>query len=282
MSAAPEPDLLATQRWLQRALLAQDGPGPEINSLLTGSAALTPRQRFAVLRRNHQRRLAARMRELHPALIQLLGREVFDAFVLDHVKANPARSHRLSRFDAEFVDHLARTRPDAQLPPERRDPTVDMVLDLARFERLYNQVLDGPGREDDLPATELADLPEEDWPSARLGPAPCLRLFRAGFTVHEYLAAVRQGGGQVPPRARPVFLALTRHGLQVRVHELTADAHRVLTSLLRRAPLGEALRDVDRDLARTWLRDWGEHGFLVAAAGDPAPRPRAVAVSESS
>ncbi|MCP2261183.1 putative DNA-binding domain-containing protein [Streptoalloteichus tenebrarius] len=279
---AGEPDLLAAQRRLQRALLDARDPGPEIGWLVTGSSALSPAQRFAVFRRTHRRRLFTRMRELHPALIQLLGREVFDAFVVDHVRANPARSYRLSRFDAEFVDHLARTRPDAHLPRERRDPTVEMVIDLARFERLHNEVLDGPGTENDVPARGLVDLPEEDWATTRATPAPGLRLFHAGFTVHEYLTAVRQGGGHVPPRARPVFLALTRRDLLVRVHELTAEAHRVLTALLHRVVLAEALRDVDRDLARAWLRDWVDQGFLVTPAPGPVAGARRVAVPEPS
>ncbi|MEU5420716.1 DNA-binding domain-containing protein [Streptomyces sp. NPDC020799] len=176
-------DLATIQQWMQNALLGPyDAEAGTAREMFTASRRLTAEQRFHIYHRGYRLRLLNCMRGLHPGMLHLLGRELFDRFALDYLDAHPSRSPSLARLDDGFADHLERTRPDAGAPEE----WVDLLVDLARFERLFTDVLDAP--EDD--------------------PAP--RPFRARSSVHDYLAAVRRGEDPPLPEPHPTSVLLTR------------------------------------------------------------------------
>jgi hypothetical protein len=198
---AEELDLAALQRWMQRAILASDGPDDAVDQLFTASATQTAQQRFAVYWRGYRLRLLENMRGLHPGLVHLLGRELFDQFALDYLDATPSRSYSLCHLDEEFADYLEKTRPDAGLPADEREPWPDLMVDMARFERTFTDVLDGPDS---------------------------VRLLEIRFPVHTYVTAVRRGADPPLPPPKPTFLCLRRDGGVVRALELTADSYRAL------------------------------------------------------
>ncbi|MEU9113764.1 DNA-binding domain-containing protein [Streptomyces sp. NPDC048483] len=226
--AGPPVTLADTQRWLQHAILDPAGPPGTVDEVLTRSRELSSRQRLDVYRRGYRLRLLEVMRGLHPGLRALLGPELFDDFALDYLEACPSRSYTLFQLDARFVDHLRAHRPDRNLPSGRREGWVDLIVDLARYERAFAEVYDGPGT--------------EGGPSPHSGPAPapaaCLRVLRVCAPVHTYHATVRRGLPAEPPAPGPVHLALSRRDYVVKVTELEPDGYRLLSARLAgdRAP----------------------------------------------
>nr|BFF03800.1 hypothetical protein GCM10020241_54750 [Streptoalloteichus tenebrarius] len=219
------------------------------------------------------------MRALHPGLVHLLGRELFHQFALSYLEEHPSRTHSLLRLDERFVEHLERTRPAPEDDGDGRWSALpDLVIDMARFERLQNEVLDGPGTENGaegaggaaphLAAPHLAALPPRSGlppPDLVLTPAPCLRLLRTSFPVHSYVAAVERGEDPAPPEPRPTFVVLTRRNYEVVTRELTPRAHATLQAMVSGAPIAEALRGPGGEQGISWLRDWLASGFFVAA-----------------
>ncbi|MGF1428985.1 putative DNA-binding domain-containing protein [Kitasatospora sp. LaBMicrA B282] len=268
------PELAALQRRLQSALLAAEPP-PETAGLLLPSPRLDATRRLGVYRYGYRARLLESMRSLHPGLLSLLGPELFDGFAADYLAACPPRDYLLSRLGAGFADHLERNRPDGELPPAERESWIDLVIDLARLERLHTEVLDGPGSEQQPSEQGSSEQqPSEQGPSEQ-GPGgeqrsvpargrlePSLRLLAVRSPVHRYLAAVRRGATAEPPAPHPTWLAVSRRDYRVTVRELAADAYAALHALVAGAPLTAALGDLAPERRGALLREWAAAGYL--------------------
>ncbi|MFI0367688.1 putative DNA-binding domain-containing protein [Actinomadura sp. 1N219] len=261
---AEPPDLAGLQRWMQAAILDPDGDLDEASGVLTASEALTAPRRLAIYWRGYRLRLLETMRGLHPGLVHLLGEETFDRFALDYLDARPPTAYSLSRLDEGFAGHLAATRPD---DARSREEWPDLIIDMARLERVITEVIEGPGTED-APLPDPDDLPAPaDLPALRPAVAPCLRLPSLTFPVHEYLAAVRRGDDPAPPRPRPVRLAVARRDYKVTMRELDPAAHRALRALAGGATVGTAFADAGETRPAALLRRWTELGFFSRLHG---------------
>ncbi|WUI01072.1 DNA-binding domain-containing protein [Spirillospora sp. NBC_00431] len=252
-------DLAGLQRCLQTAILDPVGDLDEAVGRLTASSTLTARERLAIYWRGYRLRLLENMRGLHPGLTHLLGEETFDRFALDYLDARPSSSYTLSRLDEGFAGHLSATRPD---DARHREEWPDLIIDMARLERLITEVVEGPGTED-VPVPHPDDLPgRADLPGLRPVVAPCLRLPSLAFPVNEYLAAVRRGEDPAPPPPRPVSLAVNRRDYRVTMRELDPGDHRALRALAAGATVGAAFAYAGEARTAALLRRWTEHGFF--------------------
>jgi hypothetical protein len=261
--------LAQAQRWLQRAILAdQPASEPAAARVLAPAARLSAGECLGVYRRGYRLRLLETMAALHPGLRAWLGPDLFADFVLEYLDACPSRSYTLVELDRGFAAHLAERRPDRDRPPARREAWIDLLIDLARYERAFAEVYDGPGTE---------HLPEH-LPPRRPGSAdtvrlaPCLRVLTACAPVHRYVAAVRAGQPPPPLTADPVRLALSRRDYVVTATELSPAACRFLSALLAGDPVRAA---ADRaalaaDAAARLLDLWAGAGWLLPAPSVPS------------
>jgi hypothetical protein len=285
-----EPALRELQGWLQAVICDPDGMGAAVASaqarrwltvapdalddVVRSAAALTAEQRLELYARSYRLRLLECMREMHPALRHALGSALFDDFTLDYLQANPSTSYTLFELDRGFADHLAATQPE---PADGEEPWPAFLVDLARLERLFLEVYDGPGVEADetAPTALSAQLPP-GWAQATVAAVPCLRLLASPYPVGRYLLAARRGEHATLPRPQQCFLALNRRDYTVVLHELAADAYRLLEALLSGAPLVEAAGAAGIALAQAWqaIRDWAAHGYFQAIGpSEPQTRP---------
>ncbi|MCA6091100.1 DNA-binding domain-containing protein [Streptomyces sp. SCA3-4] len=282
--------LADAQRRFQHALLTpHDAPEQAARA---ARDLVTSTERLALYRRGCRLRLLETMRALYPGLRALLGPELFDDFAQEYLDTCPSRSYTLARLGERFPAYLADHRPDRDEPPRRREPWIDLLIDLARYERTFAEVYDGPGTEGQgrsesttspVPAGALLDgVPF---------PAPCLRLMRVCAPVHEYLAAVFRGRAAEPPGMRTTALALFRRDYVVVTTELAAGPYRLLSALLDGAttvreaagrsgtPPAEALALLGEWRDRGWLAVRGSlHGStpgppVSGPVPGPVPRP---------
>jgi Putative DNA-binding domain len=281
------------QGWLQAVIRHPDGVAaavaseearrwltvaPEaLDDVVCPSAALTAEQRLAMYARSYQLRLLECMRELHPALHHALGPALFDDFTLDYLQANFSTSYTLFELDRDFADHLAATQPQLA---DGEEPWPSFLVDLARLERLFLEVYDGPGVEavetgPAAPALSAGpELPAELPPryaDATVWAVPCLKLLASPYPVGRYLLAVRRGEHPAIPPPEACFLVLNRRDYTVVLHELTANAYRLLDALVTGAPLADAAAGAGLALVEAWraIRNWAVHGYFrtVGPAG---------------
>lgn len=244
-------DLARTLSWVQAALLDPAGAGGA-EQVFTASAALTAGQRLAIYQRGYRLRLLETMQAHYPALHHLLGGELFDGFALDYLAANPSRSRSLDDLGARYVTHLERTRPDRDA--RRPEPWIDLLVDVARYERLFLEV--------------------------HSMPAPCVRFVIAGFPVHQYVQQVRRGADPDVPRPGQVHLVLHQHEYVVTVTELTPVRYQLLADLVRGTPIPEALRGVDASDVSSWLRSWTSQGLIPPSDTPPVHSDTATGVQQ--
>jgi Putative DNA-binding domain len=263
--------LLSVQRWMHDALAFPGRVDRESrDALLRPSDRLTAAAGLGVYQRGYFLRIASCMREQFPALCHALGRPLFDDFVSDYIRDRPPESHTLYDLGRRFPAWLAESRPDRELPEARREPWIDFMIDLARFERQVFAMFDAPGHEGKPFA--CADSRDE-----RLRLQPCFGLGAFGFPVAAYYHSVRlEQAAPLPPAGRS-FAALVRTDYVTRTIPLSEVQYLFLDAMTSgggvQAGAEAAARHVGVDVEWVRLswhssgerRRWIDWGFFIEA-----------------
>ena len=243
-----------------RAAIAGAGPralGPD--GVLRSTAKLSAAERLDLYRRSHRLRLLEAMRASYPALVHMLGRELFDDLAWEYLQERPSRNYTLQRLGETFPGYLEANRPDAAGP---RETWPDLMIDLARLERTFAEVYDAAGLEDEATpsSADLPPTPDAGWLAATAEPSPCLRLVRSSFAAGPYLAAVRRGEEPALPLPAESFLALSRRDYAIRLTPLDAARHRLLGALWRGATIEQAAAVGEMTPLAAWqeVRRWSD------------------------
>ena len=232
--------LASIQAWMQSAIAAEDMPDDEAGAHLLPSSRLPPEGRLAIHRRGYRARLVRCLRDELPLLRAALDDEVFDLFALDYLAKHPPASYTLDELDRRFADFLREERPDRD--DDAREWWPDLMIDLARLDRLTRDVFDGPGAED----RQLLDADAIDAGTdlRAIAPVPHRRE-TFGFELLPFVAAVRRG------EARP---ALPRRGAQALViyrrafvvhHRATTEREWMLIAALEAGSPVDAAREIE-------------------------------------
>jgi hypothetical protein len=263
--------LAATQRWLHEALVfPRTASAAEAAARLVPSAALGAAEGLAIYQRGYRLRILGCMRQQFPALCHALGEALFDDFVADYIRAMPPESHTLYDLGRRFAGFLEQERPDREAPEEEREPWIDFMIDLARFERLLFTLFDAEGWEGRALATQ--DTPDA---ALRLQPAFALGAYR--FPVAAYYHAVRRDEQPELPPLAPSHVALCRTDYVTRTHLLEASEYRLLARLMAGGSIAEGLAATAADsglsadaVTASWRhaegprRRWIAAGFFIA------------------
>jgi len=280
------------QRWMQAIITHPDGVEAALDSdqarteidvssnnidrIVNPSQQCTSVERLEVYANAYYARLLECLRDEFPALFHALGEEVFDGMAFGYLQSYPSKSYTLANLSTKFPDYLAETRPtdeaDADVPS-----WPDFLIDLARLERTYSEVFDGPGIEGAqlLKAEQIAAVLPDDWPRARLVTVPCLRLLALSYPVHEYATGVRKKEEPPIPDPEPTWLAVSRIDYVVRRWPLSRPQYDLLQSLIGGETVGQAIEkaanvaiETDPNLEqltvnlRAWFEEWSAAGFF--------------------
>jgi hypothetical protein len=287
------PGLDQIQRWLQAVIMHPDGVAAGIDSpearseidvrpdqveqVVDPSKRRTSVERLEVYANAYYARLLECLRDEFPALLHAVGEEVFDALAFGYLQAYPSTSYTLSDLSRNFTRFLEDTRPRDE---EDQSPSwPDFMIDLARLERAYSEVFDGPGAEQLklLAADAIQAIRPDEWPSARLIPVPCLRLLVLRYPVQEYATGVRKKENPPLPDPEPTWLAISRVDYVVRRWNLSRMQYELLDCLISGLPVGESIEKAARvtiengqsldhlaDDLRAWFQEWSAAGFFQA------------------
>lgn len=282
-------ELSRLQQWMQAVIthpggvraglaLAEASSGLRVTpdaleAVVLPSATLSGIERLAIYGRSYHARLVQCFQSMFPALRKALGEELFDEFARDYLSRHPPSGYTLDRLADAFPQHLAKTRPDADAPPDERESWPDFIIELAQLELAFLKVYDGPGVEGlRLPGeADIRALSNRQVMRTRLAAAPCLRLFAFRYPVHTYMLAAR--GEERTPLPAPLesFVAMTRVNYRVRLHELSAQQYQFLKALEGEQTIARILRTGQHKAARgrpsvaalrEWLCEWVGEGFF--------------------
>jgi hypothetical protein len=239
------------------------------------SSRQTGGERLDVYRRSYDARLVDVLRSVFPALLALLGDEVFDGFAIQYVRGRPSESWNLGAFGSEFAPWLETTRPVAY--GRRTSDWTTLICDLAKLEWTLAEVFDGPGSEGrtSLRPEHLARLSPARRRRIHLGVTPSLRLLELRFPMVAWYSALRSGGrGLKPPLPLPgtSYVAVWRQHYVVRREQISRVERDLLAALQHGKSLADAIggaarqsRLADDALASqltSWFRTWGAAGMF--------------------
>lgn len=251
---------------MQAALTHEGAPlqQAEVEAHIQASPALAPAQRLAIYQRGYYARLLQCLEGQYKALCHALGKELFDDFARDYLKAHPSHSPTLSELGAHFPDFLENTRPDKD--EVEKESWIDFMVDLARFEWQLYRVFDAPGHEGKPYAD--ASVPDE---SLRL--QPCFFLYQYRFPVDAYYHAVARGEDPDIPAAKARYLAICRKDYSIGIFSLLAPQYVFLTEVAKGSGIKTALKstatafDSPETAAQqawaTWKTNWCPAGFFM-------------------
>jgi hypothetical protein len=254
------------QTWLQGAIVDPAGAG-DVTGVVAATARLSAARRLAIHQHGYLSRLTECLSAHYPVTRHLLGAELFTEFAHDYLRIHPSRSYTLEALGAGFADHLTAGRPDAT--SGEREPWVDLLLDVVRFERAFTEAHAAAGAERRGPPP-TAPVPETPgWADTTVSTVECLRLMRAGFPVHSFVVAVRARKDPPLPSAGEVRLALSRRDFVVTATELDEPRYRLLAGLRDGTTLGRAGREAGLAPRRTdaCVRSWLAERLIVAING---------------
>lgn len=280
------------QQWMQAVIIHPQGvregiassearrhidiEAAQVGEVIRPSQALSSVERLHIYGNAYYARLLECLGQEFPALKHAVGDEAFAVFAFGYLQRYPSQSYTLADLGRRFPAYLCETRPTVEADQAGQSGWPDFLIDLATLERTYSEVFDGPGPEDGqiLKPDDLAAIPAEEWPVARLVLVPCFRLLRPRFAVHEYASAVRRHEAPSPPQAEATYLAITRRDYVVRRYPLLREQYELLAALVEGLPVGEAiLRAVESSAANLdtlaaqlqgWFRQWAAAPFFRA------------------
>ncbi|HEV7670952.1 MAG TPA: DNA-binding domain-containing protein [Thermoanaerobaculia bacterium] len=254
-----EPALDVVQSWFQAVISHPDGVESgisaeeaqsliglgrdELERIVRRSRTLTASERIGIYAHAYYARLLECLGECFPVLRRLLGAELFEPIAFEYLQRYPSKSYTLDRLGDRFAQFLEETRSaeagEAPAWPE-------MLADLARFEHAIARVFDGPGLEGEPPFSVegLQALGAEGLASARLIPAPSLRLLTFRFPLNDLYTAARQAGEEDEldfPTPGIEHVTLCRRDFVVRRYPLSPLEHALLDAIVGGATVGEAL-----------------------------------------
>ncbi|MGE5193093.1 MAG: putative DNA-binding domain-containing protein, partial [Deltaproteobacteria bacterium] len=246
----PRHTLDELQRWMQAVITHPGGVAAGIESadaraqiavvpdqagrIVNRSRALTAIERLQIYNHAYFARLLECLREEYSVLAAALGSEIFDAFAVAYLQAHPSQSYTLGRLGTKFPDYLEQTRPGEINSTGAAAGWPEFMIDLARLERVVNEVFDGPGAEGEplLDARRLQAIPRDRWPEARLICVPCLRLVTLSYPVNDYFTAIRRGDRPAIPEPGAAHVAVTRRDYRVVRYPLEPAQFELLQALL--------------------------------------------------
>jgi hypothetical protein len=250
-----------------------DASAGDIEKIVTRSSHLTAIARLAIYNHAYFARLQECLRAQFPVLAHALGEQLFNLFTFEYLKTYPSRSHTLNHLGENFPRFLAETRPNGDAPANARESWPDFIIDLATLELAFSNTFDGPGVEgrqvfDASQLLAIGPLHE-----VRFLPVVCLKLLSFSYPVSRYFLAVRNHENPALPQATDAFLAMTRRGYTVFIHELTERQYDLLSALVAGQSLnqqvnalsGTSCNDFQTLIATalSWIEDWTNKGFFA-------------------
>lgn len=253
--------LRSVQQWMQAVIMHPDGVNSEesvndemtIDNMILPSRRLTSQQRIEVYSNAYYARLLECMRDEFPAMVALLGEELFNSFAFSYLQSHPSASYTLADLGSQFHGFLTDNRDSVGDDDDSAEPVedhrwFDFMLDLVLLERTYSEVFSGPGIEniETLNANALSAVAPALVGAICLTPAPCLRLLRLKSRAHEYAIAIRKSGTMSAelPKMVETCLVVTRINYVVRTIVVEPDEFLLLQKLVEGVCLDSAIVSV--------------------------------------
>jgi hypothetical protein len=233
MSTGKQFTLAQMQKWMQSALIQQDGQRQTANHeyLINESTRLTAARHLNIYQQSYIARLRECMKNQFSALAYALGEELFQMFADQYLDAYPSGSYTLNDLGRRFPDFLEETRPDAG--QEEKESWIDFIIQLAHFEYTLTLIFDEHSDEETRPATEST-------PDEKLKLAPLFRLFYHRYPICRYYLDVTRKNEPELPFEEDSYSVVTRNNYRLSLLEIKPAQYYFLEILAKGDSIAKA------------------------------------------
>ncbi|WPV65478.1 DNA-binding domain-containing protein [Chitinophaga sp. LS1] len=186
--------------------------------VILSTAGMPAMKKIEIYAKGYVLRLMECMKAEYPALLQLLGPELFNIFASAYLASVPPASPNLYDLGLYFPTFLRGTLPKEKVSEE---PSIyDLPVEVAIFERSIAEAsrskgIEGRGKESTYDNQMLYLL---DTTSIRT--SPCLILLQLHFPLAEFIKAVQRLENPPTPDIKESFAAISRSGYIVQIGDL--------------------------------------------------------------
>ncbi|WP_322051525.1 DNA-binding domain-containing protein [Paraburkholderia bannensis] len=277
--------LARVQHWMQAATthpagldaglaLADERHGLDIAAVIDTPAGVDANARLAIYADGYWARLIDCLESEFPALLRMLGSQLFRFFARAYLSQHPSRSPSLHTLGAQFAAFLlhSQRRP---ANGARKPPTQSFALDLARLERAIAESGRAAGRERQLDKTSAtAAAADATWLLTLLASDACtlslpdttrlLALRHAAECLRPWL---RGQESEETAEFERDYVAIRRHEYRVSMERLTDWQFFALRhAALRPSTLGACARAASRRTRRPEGAVLGQLALWLPAA----------------
>ncbi len=242
----------------------------EADSIIRPNDRLTSFERLEIYNRQYWFRLYTCFEEDFPGLQAILGHARFDALMRAYLTECPSESFTLRNLGSRLESWLKKN-------PTWIEPHTTLALDMVRLEWAHIEAFDGEERPR-LSAEALASIDED----SVLPLQPYLRVLSLSYPVDDLLLEVRNENGSSASSTNNASATRKRHhvrrtaalaprAIHIAVHRLensvwykplTVEEFRLLSAMLERVKLGDA---IELALSNSPLPEKERAGFLQEA-----------------
>ena len=155
-----------------------------------------------------------------PALLHLMGADLFRFFAASYIRLHPSGSTTLYDLGEGFADFLQYTQATRN---DDRDADLILPIELARLERKRTEVTRAKGLEGREPFEDPAPMAHWFTPGLTVNQPPCLRLLQLSYPLINFIQAIDLGESSPPvPAPQTSYVAITRMQYRVSMHYLQA------------------------------------------------------------
>ena len=180
-------DLRFQQEWFARIVTTPESePAPvddrSASTLVTPSSTLTSLERLDIYRQSYHARLVECLADDYPVLQHYLAEDAFESLCRAYIARFPSTGPNLNVY-GQHMAAFCRTQPL---------PDAGFAADLASLEWAIVCAIHAPTAAV-IAQADLAGIPADRWPGARLVANPSLRVLHLDYPANAYLQAFRTG-----------------------------------------------------------------------------------------
>jgi hypothetical protein len=199
------------------------------NHLIAQAAGADRFTRLSIYKNSYLLRLQQCLEADYPALLNLMGEELFQFFSSAYIWRYPSRSTTLYDLGKDFPDFLRQTQSSLRDSAEHQ---YLLPIELAYLERKRTETLRAKDFDDSAPPPTIIGFSPISPTYSAIILSPCLRLVKSSYPLKTFIEAI--DAGESSPELPPVkdnYLAITRKHYRAIMQDIEAWQYYFMLSL---------------------------------------------------
>ncbi len=210
------------------------------NHLIAQAAGADRFTRLSIYKNSYLLRLQQCLEADYPALLNLMGAELFQFFSSAYIWRYPSRSTTLYDLGKDFPDFLRQTQSSLGDSAEHQ---YLLPIELAYLERKRTETLRAKDFDDSAPPSTIIGFSPISPTYSAITLSPCLRLVKSSYPLKTFIEAIDAGESSPElPAVKDSYLAITRKHYRAIMQDIEAWQYYFMLSLQQGNKLDDSVQ----------------------------------------